>query len=188
MEPEKSSYKGLIITVAALVVVVVALYWALFGVPGSSFRGLANPGASSNQTTPTINLDGTYEVDVTTQVQIPIADDPTANPDTYGLYAIQGASVTVQGQVVTLTLTKLCFTFEDIDICVPRVPITWTGTLSGNTAVLQDPDHPVSWVTVTLADGQATLSRTNDPPCLLPDNSTAGAGNPVGSLHFYCGA
>ena len=187
------SHTGVVVVVIIVVVVLVGLGFLLFGVPGSAFSGLARNASPTPTVTATpspapTSLDGTYIVDAAnTSAQLPVADDPTDNPDTYAFYDVDAATVTVQGTVVTLTLEQLCLTYFEDTVCVDQVPLTWTGTLQGNTAVVQDAAHPISWATVTIADAQATLSRPNDPLCLLPDGSTSGAGDIIGDIHFYCG-
>ena len=201
--PKHTALRGVAIALAAVLVVLIALYLVLFGVPGTGFHGITRPMPSPSVTEDTQtpppstteppaepsapSLDGTYAVDLTGKVpQLPIVDDPEDSQNTYAFYNVEEAHVTVQGDTVTLTLTRLCLTYFENYVCVDQVPLNWTGTLTDNTAVVQDSDHPVSWVRVTIADGQATLSRPNYPPCLLPDGSTVGTGDVVGDLHFTC--
>jgi len=185
------------ISLAAVLVVLIVLYIVLRGVPGTWFHDTTGPTpsptiTSATQTPPPTqttasSLDGTYAVDLTGNVpQLPIADDPEDNPNTYAFYNVEEGHVTVQGTAVTLTLTRLCLTYFENYVCVDQVPLNWTGTLTDNTAVAQDSVHPISWAKVTIADGQATLIRPNYPPCLLPDGSIAGDGDVIGDLHFSC--
>ena len=206
----KGSRKAFII-ILIIALLLVAMCFVLFGIPGTSFHGLARPTDTTPTPTPTttttttttptqtptteaspINtettLDGTYTVDVTgAPIQVPVADDPTDNPNTYAFYNVESATVTIKGPEVTLTLSRLCLTYLENYVCVDQVPLTWTGTLTGNTAVVQDTNHPISWTTVTVANNTATLTRPNLPePCLLPDGTTAGSGDAIGDVHFSC--
>jgi len=150
----------------------------------STPTSLPTPTAPEPTPSPTAPADQGYHVVLPAGgVPVPIPDGDAQGHIVYASYAITEATVKVDGTTVELTLSDLCPTFGQGSHCMDG-PFVWTGSRKGDQAIVQDPDVPRSWVTLTFSGSEVTLTSPSA-KCSLSDGAS---GTPVdeSDSHYYC--